>query len=140
MRHSSWMTTQTVFAQVIGLSHRETFRRCVQRYQGDAAAKGFGCHDKWLGDGICSAHFSRKSARPRVLAALADRAALSDGFRSDIRRSTLADANELRDWRIYAGWAQSLILRRASFKRQNRLRSNWSRPFTLSMQPSSTCV
>jgi hypothetical protein len=33
------------------------------------------------------------------------------GFRSDVRRSTLAEANELRDWRIYADWAQSLIRR-----------------------------
>jgi len=42
------MASQTVFAQVVGLGHRETFRRCVQRYHGDAATKGFGCHDQWL--------------------------------------------------------------------------------------------
>ncbi|MCF7689942.1 MAG: DUF4372 domain-containing protein, partial [Cephaloticoccus sp.] len=33
---------------MVGLGHREIFHRCVQRYQGDAGIKGFGCHDQWL--------------------------------------------------------------------------------------------
>jgi hypothetical protein len=105
------MATQTVFAQVMGLGHRETFRRCVQRYQGDAGAKGFGCHDQWLAMAFAQLTF-RESLRD-LESSLHSRTALlyQMGFRSDIRRSTLADANELRDWRIYADWAQSLILR-----------------------------
>ena len=105
------MATQTVFAQVMGLGHRETFRRCVQRYHGDAGAKGFGCHDQWLAMAFAQLTF-RESLRD-LESSLHSRTALlyQMGFRSDIRRSTLADANELRDWRIYADWAQSLILR-----------------------------
>jgi hypothetical protein len=119
------MATQTVFAQMMGLDHRETLLRCVQRHQGDAGAKGFGCHDQWLAMAFAQLTF-RESLRD-LESSLHSRTALlyQMGFRSDIRRSTLADANELRDWRIYADWAQSLILRaRASSSRQNRLRSN----------------
>jgi len=105
------MATQTVFAQVVGLGHRETFRRCVQRYHGDAASKGFGCHDQWLAMAFAQLTF-RESLRD-LESSLHSRTELlyQMGFRSDVRRSTLAEANELRDWRIYADWAQSLIRR-----------------------------
>jgi len=46
--HSAGMATPTVFAQVVGLGHREILRRCVYRYQGDAGINDFGCHDQWL--------------------------------------------------------------------------------------------
>ena len=105
------MASQTVFAQVVGLGHRETFRRCVQRYHGDAATKGFGCHDQWLAMAFAQLTF-RESLRD-LESSLHSRTELlyQMGFRSDVRRSTLAEANELRDWRIYADWAQSLIRR-----------------------------
>jgi len=109
--HSSGMATQTVFAQVVGFGHRETFRRCVQRYHGDAGSKGFGCHDQWLAMAFAQLAF-RESLRD-LESSLHSRTELlyQMGFRSDVRRSTLAEANELRDWRIYADWAQSLIRR-----------------------------
>jgi hypothetical protein len=105
------MASQTVFAQVVGLGHRETFRRCVYRYNGDAAVKEFGCHDQWLAMAFAQLTF-RESLRD-VGASLAARSDLlyQMGFRSRVRRSTLADANEGRDWRIYADWAQTLIRR-----------------------------
>lgn len=110
-RHSSLTATQTVFAQVMGLGHRGTFRRCVQRHQGDAASKGFGCHDQWLAMAFAQLTF-RESLRD-LESSLHSRTALlyQMGFRSDIRRSTLADGTELRGWRIYAYWAKRLILR-----------------------------
>jgi len=105
------MATQTVFAQVVGLGHHETFRRCVQRYRGDAAARDFRCHDQWLAMAFAQLTF-RESLRD-LESSLHSRSELlyQMGFRSDVRRSTLADANEARDWRIYADWAQSLIRR-----------------------------
>jgi hypothetical protein len=105
------MATQTVFAQVVGLGHHETFRRCVQRYRGDAAARDFGCHDQWLAMAFAQLTF-RESLRD-LESSLHSRSELlyQMGFRSDVKRSTLADANEARDWRIYADWAQSLIRR-----------------------------
>ena len=105
------MAAPTVFAQVVGLGHRETFRRCVYRYNGDACIKDFGCHDQWLAMAFAQLTF-RESLRD-LESSLAARAELlyQMGFRSRVRRSTLADANEQRDWRIYADWAQSLIRR-----------------------------
>ena len=105
------MATPTVFAQVVGLGHREIFRRCVQRYQGDAGIKEFGCHDQWLAMAFAQLTF-RESLRD-LESSLCARSELlyQMGFRSQVRRSTLADANERRDWRIYADWAQSLIRR-----------------------------
>ena len=95
------MATQTVFAQVVGLGHRETFRRCVQRYHGDAGIRDFGCHDQWLAMAFAQLTF-RESLRD-LESSLHSRTELlyQMGFRSDVRRSTLAEANELRDWRIY---------------------------------------
>ena len=94
----------------MGLGHRGTFRRCVQRHQGDAASKGFGCHDQWLAMAFAQLTF-RESLRD-LESSLHSRTALlyQMGFRSDIRRSTLADGTELRGWRIYAYWAKRLIL------------------------------
>ena len=105
------MAAPTVFAQVVGLGHRETFRRCVYRYNGDACIKDFGCHDQWLAMAFAQLTF-RESLRD-LESSLAARAELlyQMGFRSRVRRSTLADANEQRDCRIYADWAQSLIRR-----------------------------
>ena len=105
------MATPTVFAQVLSLGHRETFRRCVERYHGDACIKSFPCHDQWLAMAFAQLTF-RESLRD-LEAALGARQSLlyQMGFRGRIVRSTLADANERRDWRIYADWAQTLIRR-----------------------------
>lgn len=111
LRQSACMSTQTVFAQVVGLGHRETFRRCVQRYQGDACIKDFSCHDQWLAMAFAQLTF-RESLRD-LESSLSSRSELlyQMGFRAPVRRSTLADANERRDWRIYADWTESLIRR-----------------------------
>src|ERR1022692_1868960 len=88
----------------VGLGHREIFRRCVQRYRGDAWVKDFGCHDQWLAMAFVQLTF-RESLRD-LESSLCSRSELlyQMGFRSHLRRSTLADANERRDWRIYADW------------------------------------
>lgn len=105
------MATPTVFAQVLSQGHRETFRRCVDRYRGDVGVIHFGCHDQWLAMAFAQLTF-RESLRD-VESSLCARSELlyQMGFRSQVRRSTLADANEVRDWRIFADWAQSLIRR-----------------------------
>jgi hypothetical protein len=105
------MATPTVFAQVLSLGHRETFRRCVERYGGDAYIKVFPCHDQWLAMAFAQLT-SRESLRDLEASLGARRPLLYQmGFRGTIARSTLADANERRDWRIYADWAQTLIRR-----------------------------
>jgi hypothetical protein len=102
---------KTIFAQVLEPIHPQQFRRCVQRYDGEYKVRAFSCWDQFLSMAFAQLTF-RESLRD-IEACLSTR---SDqlyhlGFRSPIRRSTLADANERRDWRIYADLAQLLIKR-----------------------------
>lgn len=105
------MANSTVFAQVMSLGHREVFRRCVERYGGDVQMKSFSCHDQWLA--LAFAQLTHRESLRDLESALGSRTELlyQMGFRSRVLRSTLADANEQRDWRIYADWAQTLIRR-----------------------------
>jgi hypothetical protein len=100
---------RTVFAQLIEhLPHKE-FQQCVARYRGDRYAKNFSCWDQYLA--MAFAQFTyRESLRDIETCLGAVRAKLYHmGFRTSVARSTLADANESRDWRIYADFAQTLI-------------------------------
>jgi hypothetical protein len=98
-----------VLSQVLAVVHRQQFQRCVARYQGDAKVRSFSCRAQF----ICL-----------VFAQLTQRESLRDievclnavpsrwyhlGLPGAVARSTLADANESRDWRIYADLAQHLI-------------------------------
>jgi hypothetical protein len=105
------MATPTVFTQVLSLGHHETFHRCVERYHGDACIKTFSCYDQWLA--MAFAQLTARESLRDLEAALGARRTLlyQMGFRGRVVRSTLADANERRDWRIYADWAQTLIRR-----------------------------
>lgn len=105
------MSDTTVFAQVVGFGHRETFRRCVDRYDGDTGSRAFSCHDQWLA--MAFAQLTYRDSLRDIVTALEARPALlyQMGFRCRIARSTLSDSNETRDWRIFADWAQSLIRR-----------------------------
>lgn len=100
---------QPVFAQLMDKIHPEQFRRCVDRFLGNQRLKTFSCWDQFLCMAFGQLTF-RDSLRDTVdcLGARADRL-YHMGFRGHIHRSTLADANELRDWRIYAQLAQLLI-------------------------------
>src|SRR6266478_650503 len=100
---------QTVFAQLVGhLSHDE-FRRCVNRYQGNRGVRSFSCWDQFLAMAFAQLTF-RESLRDLEdsLGALQPKL-YHLGFHAAVKRSTLADANETRDWRIFAAFAHSLI-------------------------------
>lgn len=100
---------QTVFSQLMEFLPRHTFRKCVNRYQGNYRMRSFSCYDQFL----CMA-FAQLTSRESLrdieccLRALEEKL-YHAGFRGNISRSTLADANESRDWRIYADFAQQLI-------------------------------
>jgi hypothetical protein len=100
---------KTVFSQVMDLVHRETFQRCVSRYHSDSTFRSLSCRDQFLSMAFAQMTF-RESLRDTVdcLEARSD-ALYHMGLRSIVRRSTLADANEHRDWRVYAALAQHLI-------------------------------
>ena len=98
-----------VFAQLTQHLPLTTFRRCVARYDGEHKVKTFSCLDQYLCMAFAQLTY-RESLRDieACLRAQADKL-YHMGIRSRVSRSTLADANEVRDWRIYAEFAQSLI-------------------------------
>ena len=101
---------RTVFTQLLDHLPRHRFRRFVQRYRGDHRVRSFTCWDQFLAMVFAQLTY-RESLRDieACLGAIPDRL-YHLGFRcSAIARTTLADANEKRDWRIYAEFAQVLI-------------------------------
>lgn len=98
-----------VFSQVLDQIHPQQFERLVCRYVPHAARMEFSCWDQFLCMAFAQLTF-RSSLRDTVDCLMARRDVLYHlGFRSPIRRSTLADANERRDWRLFAALAESLI-------------------------------
>ena len=98
-----------VFAQLMRQLPWHIFRRLVRKYDGERYVKRFSCVDQFL----CMAFAQitgRESLRDIEICLRAHRSKWFHlGFRSTIARSTLADANESRDWRIHAEFAQALI-------------------------------
>ena len=98
-----------VFAQLTAHLPMTTFRRCVARYHGERKVKSFSCLDQFLCMAFAQLTF-RESLRDIEACLGAQRAKLYHlGIRSVVARNTLANANAVRDWRIYADFAQSLI-------------------------------
>ena len=99
-----------VFAQLTSHLPLSTLRRCVRSYDDEHKVKSFSCLDQFLCLAFAQLTY-RESLRGDIEACLRE---LSDklyhmGIRSRISRNMLADANEVRDWRIYAVFAQRLI-------------------------------
>jgi hypothetical protein len=100
---------RTIFAQLIShLSHIE-FQKCVTRYGGDQHHRSLSCWDQLLA--MAFAQFTYRESLRDIEACLGSMSGklYHMGFRSRIARSTLADANEAHDWRIFADFAQHLI-------------------------------
>ncbi len=98
-----------VFAQVTQHLPLTTFRRCVARYGGEHKVKTFSCLDQYLSMAFAQLTY-RESLRDIEACLRAQESKLYHmGIKTRVSRSTLADANEVRDWRIYADFAQSLI-------------------------------
>jgi hypothetical protein len=98
-----------VFAQVTQHLPLTTFRRCVTRYGGEHKVKTFSCLDQYLCMAFAQLTY-RESLRDIEACLRAQESKLYHmGIKSRVSRSTLADANEVRDWRICADFAQSLI-------------------------------
>jgi Domain of unknown function (DUF4372) len=84
------------------------FQKCVSRYRGDHKVQNFSCRDQFLSMLPRSPRIDRVFATSKCLQSIGSKL-YHMGFRSKVARSTLADANESRDWRIYADFAQVLI-------------------------------
>jgi hypothetical protein len=112
-----------VFAQITEHLPLTTFRRCVARYGGAHKVKSFSCLDQYLSMAFAQLTY-RESFRDIEACLRAQAGKLYHmGIRSRMSRSTLADANESRDWRIYADFAQSLIAIARRLSSQSRLAS-----------------
>jgi len=102
-------TGKLIFSQLISHLPLHTFRRCVLRYQGERYVKSFRCLDQYLTMVFAQLTY-RESLRDVEACLRAQQDKLYHmGIRSLVSRSTLSDANEQRDWRIYADFAQALI-------------------------------
>ncbi|MEK7790934.1 MAG: IS4 family transposase, partial [Deltaproteobacteria bacterium] len=102
-------TGRTIFSQLLDFLPKHTFDRCVDRYNGNHRVRHFSCFSQFLSmafaqltyrDGLRDIEICLRAMEPKLYHA---------GFRGKISKSTLADANEKRDWRIYADFSQALI-------------------------------
>ena len=100
---------RTVFAQLMDFFPLPEFHRCVERYRGEHKVHSFSCLDQLLALAFAQLTY-RESLRDieTCLRAIPSRL-YHMGFRSEVSRSTLAKANQQRDWRIYADVAQVLM-------------------------------
>jgi len=104
-------TGKTLFTQVMEFLPLHEFRQCVHRYQGNYKTQSFSCLDQFLCMSFAQMTY-RESLRDIETCLRSMQSKLYHmGIRGAVSRSTLADANETRDWRIYADFAQILIHR-----------------------------
>ena len=100
---------QTIFSQVMDFLPKKKFRQCVNRYNGNYRVRSFKCYNQLLCMAFAQLTY-RESLRDIECCLRAMREKLYHmGIRGKVSRSTLADANEVRDWRIYSDFAQILI-------------------------------
>jgi len=102
-------TGKTLFAQLMDFLPWTTFGRIVERYGGDRYVKSLRCAEHFRV--MAFAQLTYRESLRDIEACLSAQASklYHMGFRAPIRRTTLSDANEARDWRIYADFAQVLI-------------------------------
>ncbi len=102
---------KSIFAQLMDFLPSKSFRRCVKRYHGDYKLKTFSCWDQFLCMSFAQLTY-RESLRDIEACLRAQHTKLYHlGIRGQVSRNTLAHANSVRDWRIYADFAQVLITR-----------------------------
>jgi len=102
-------TSQTIFSQLMDFIPAYEFRKCVQRYNGNYKVKSFSCWDQYLCMAFAQLTFRESLRDIQVCLRMAQAKLYHMGFRGQISRNTLANANQMRDWRIYADFAQVLI-------------------------------
>ena len=98
-----------VFSQLMDHAPMHEFRRCVTRYGADYRLRRFSCWDQFLCMAFAQLTFRESLRDIEACLRSAPTRLYHLGLRSQISRSTLADANENRDWRVYADFAQALI-------------------------------
>lgn len=100
---------RTLFAQLLDLAPHNAFRRCVERYGGNRRVRSFTCWDQFLCMAFAQLTYRESLRDIEACLNAAPERLYHMGIRGTVSRSTLADANERRDWRIYSDFAQVLI-------------------------------
>ena len=131
---------KTLFAQLMDFLPWTTFARYVQRYGGDCRVRTLSCAEQFRIMAFAQLTY-RESLRDIEVCLSAQAGKLYHmGLRQPVKRSTLADANESRDWRIYADFAQRLIDQARKLYAQEDLGLNCPIPFMPWTRRPSTCA
>lgn len=100
---------RTVFTQLLDFIPSYEFRQCVERYNGNYKVKTFSCRDQFLCMAFAQLTYRESLRDIEACLRVAKTKLYHMGIRGKVSRNTLAHANETRDWRIYADFAQVLI-------------------------------
>lgn len=100
---------KTIFAQLMDFLPPYEFERCVQRYKGHYKVKSFSCWDQFLCMAFAQLTYGESLRDIEACLRSAQRKLYHMGIRGRVSRNTLAHANQVRDWRIYADFAHILI-------------------------------
>ena len=100
---------KTIFSQLMDFLPRQDFRRCVDRYRGNYKLQRFSCWDQFLCMAFAQLTYRESLRDIEACLRSAGTKLYHMGIRSRVSRNTLANANQVRDWRIYADFAQTLI-------------------------------
>jgi len=102
---------QTIFSQILQFISYDDFYICVRRYDGNKGVRRFSCWEQFLAMAFAQLTYRESLRDIEVSLAAHQKNLYRSGFRSVVKRTTLADANDSRDWRIYADFAHRLIQR-----------------------------
>jgi hypothetical protein len=100
---------QTIFSQLMEFLPSYEFRQCVKRYNGNYKVKSFSCWDQFLSMAFAQLTYRESLRDIQACLRVGQNKLYHMGFRGRISRNTLANANQVRDWRIYADFAHVLI-------------------------------
>ncbi len=100
---------RTIFSQLMDFIPSYEFRQCIERYNGNYKIKTFSCWDQFLCMAFAQLTYRESLRDIEACLRSAPTKLYHMGIRGNVSRNTLAHANETRDWRIYADFAQTLI-------------------------------
>lgn len=100
---------RTIFSQLMDFIPSYEFRQCVERYNGNYKIKTFSCWDQFLCMAFAQLTYRESLRDIEACLRSSPNKLYHMGIRSNVSRNTLAHANEIRDWHIYADFAQTLI-------------------------------
>jgi hypothetical protein len=100
---------RTIFSQLTDFLPQREFRKCVECYRGNHKIKTFSCWDQFLCMTFAQLTYRESLRDIQACLRVSGRKLYHMGIRGKVSRNTLANANKVRDWRIYADFAQVLI-------------------------------